>query len=248
MMTHMNDAGSTVLNAAALVAFPIAAVIVGSVVAVLRPPGPRLTSAVQHFAAGVVLAALAGEVLPDLRNEGNLLWAVAGFAGGTSVMLALGALGRRLERLPRQTPSMLPIGLLVAVAVDLLLDGLLVGLGSDLGANQGVVLTIALTIEILFIGLSVTTRLSRDGISRSRAVITTSCLGLATGVGALGGAIVLSGASAQLLAFVLAFGAAALLYLVVEELLTEAHEETETVGLTAMFFLGFLTIYVLAAL
>lgn len=46
----------------------------------------------------------------------------------------------------------------------------------------------------------------------------------------------------------LAFGAAALLYLAVEELLVEAHEHAETTILGAMFFLGFLLIYVLGEL
>jgi ZIP family zinc transporter len=47
---------------------------------------------------------------------------------------------------------------------------------------------------------------------------------------------------------VLAFGAAALLYLAVEELLVEAHEQAETTLSAAMFFTGFLTIYVLGEL
>ena len=65
----MTGAPSAVVDAAFLVAFPIAASIVGSIIAVLRPPGPKTTSAVQHFAAGVVMAALAGEVLPDLKGK-----------------------------------------------------------------------------------------------------------------------------------------------------------------------------------
>ncbi len=44
----------------------------------------------------------------------------------------------------------------------------------------------------------------------------------------------------------LACGAAALLYLVVKELLVEAHEEEATPLLGSMFFLGFLGLYVLA--
>jgi len=239
---------AAVAAAAVLVAFPVAAAIIGSVVAVLRPPGRKTTSAVQHFAAGVVMAALAGEVLPDLRSEGNLPWAIAGFVTGTTVMLALGALGRRLEEKQDTRASGLPVGLLAAVGIDLLLDGVLVGLGSSLGARQGLILTIALTIEILFIGLSVTMTLIQSGLSSTRAVATTSALGLLTGLGAVGGAAVLGGASNRNLALVLAFGAAALLYLVVEELLTEAHEHAETAFLGAMFFLGFLAIYVLAAL
>ena len=41
---------------------------------------------------------------------------------------------------------------------------------------------------------------------------------------------------------VLAFGLAALLYLVTEELLVEAHEVRETRATTAMFFVGFLVL------
>ncbi|MEO5314405.1 ZIP family metal transporter [Pseudarthrobacter sp. CC12] len=234
-------------QASLLVAFPVAAAILGSVIAAFRPPGPKLTSAIQHFAAGVVLAALAGEVLPDLRAEGNLGFAAAGFAAGTAVMLALGALGRKIDR---QSPvaGSLPAGLLAAVGIDLLLDGLLVGLGTVLGPRQALILTIALTIEILFLALSLTVGLKGRGLSSARAAATSSGLGLLTAVGAIGGAILLGGASGPALAAVLAFGAAALLYLTVEELLVEAHEHEETVLLGAMFFLGFLVIYVLGAL
>lgn len=65
-------------------------------------------------------------------------------------------------------------------------------------------------------------------------------------MGAIGGAALLAGASHQTLAVVLAFGAAAMLYLVVRELLVEAHKKAETAILTSMFFVGFLAIYVLA--
>ena len=69
-----------------------------------------------------------------------------------------------------------------------------------------------------------------------------------TAVGAIGGSLVLGGVSTSVMSSVLAFGAAALLYLVVEELLVESHEERESVALGAMYFLGFLVIYVLASL
>lgn len=242
---------SLVSQAAILVSFPVAASAVGSAVAVLRPPGPRLVSGIQHFASGVVMAALVGEVLPGLREEGNLPWAVAGFAVGVALVLALAAYGRRRDAASTALAvagSPLPLGLLVAVGVDLLLDGLLVGLGVTLGSQQGLILTVALTIEILFLGLSVASELTDIGQSRLRAALICTALGLATAIGGIGGAAVLGGASKAVLAAVLAFGAAALLYLAVEELLVEAHAEAETTALTAMFFAGFLSIYILAEL
>lgn len=47
---------------------------------------------------------------------------------------------------------------------------------------------------------------------------------------------------------VLSFAAAALLWLVVEELLSEAHEVAEPPGLAVLFFVGFLALYVLESL
>lgn len=44
---------------------------------------------------------------------------------------------------------------------------------------------------------------------------------------------------------VISFGQAALLYLVTEELLVEAHEVKETLPATAMFFIGILALIVL---
>lgn len=239
---------SDVSQAALLVAFPVAAAAGGAGVASWRPPGPRLTSAIQHFAAGVVLAALVGEVLPDLRSEGRWVWATAGFAAGVTLVLTLAAQGRRVDEKARERSRRLPLGLFAAVGIDLLLDGLLVGLGVRLGTAQAVVLTVALTLEISFLMLSVAGGLRDAGFGAAAATGLCTGLGAVTAVGAIGGALVFGGVGPAGLAFVLAFGAAALLYLSVEELLAEAHEQPESTTLTAMFFVGFLVIYALPGL
>jgi ZIP family zinc transporter len=62
------------------------------------------------------------------------------------------------------------------------------------------------------------------------------------------GALVLGGAGNTVLNLVLAFAAAALLWLVVEELLVEAHETPERPWMAVMFFAGFLMLYCLGVL
>ncbi|GAB2906061.1 ZIP family metal transporter [Rhodococcus aerolatus] len=241
-----------VAQAAGLVAFPVGAAAIGATAAAFRRPGARVTSGVQHFAAGVVLAAVAGELLPELRLEGRLGAVVVGFVAGVGVLLALGALSRRQEAAARRRAGggagRLPLGLLVAVGIDLLIDGLLVGLGVTLGSNQGLILTVALTTEILFLAVAVCIQLQELGVPRVRSATVAGSLGLATAVGAVGGADLLGGASRTVLAAVLAFSAAALLYLVVEELLVEAHEQARTALVDSTFFLGFLALYILATL
>ena len=59
---------------------PVAAMAAGGVIAAYRPPQARLSSSIQHFAAGVVFAALAVEVLPDVVHRDEPFAAAAGFA------------------------------------------------------------------------------------------------------------------------------------------------------------------------
>jgi ZIP family zinc transporter len=232
-------------HAATLVAFPVVAAIIGAIAASLARPGAKLTSGVQHFAGGVVIAALAGEVLPDLRKDGHLVVVIIAFAAGVGFLIALEAYSRRVEA--RTNAPVIPIGLIVTVGIDLLIDGVLVGVGATLGNRQALIITIALTLEILFLALSVTGELIGRGASRRTAALVPSLLGTITAVGAIGGAAIFGNANTTTQAAVLAFGAAALLYLVTEELLTEAHETRDTPALTAAFFLGFITIYALAS-
>ncbi|CAM3720132.1 hypothetical protein [Deinococcus frigens] len=67
-------------------------------------------------------------------------------------------------------------------------------------------------------------------------------------VGATLGGTLLQGLSGLPLEIVLSFGAAALLFLVTEELLVEAHEVKETPWITSAFFLGFIALYLIELL
>jgi zinc transporter, ZIP family len=67
-------------------------------------------------------------------------------------------------------------------------------------------------------------------------------------VGALLGRTLLADASVHTLAGLLSFGCAALLFLVTEELLIEAHESADTAVTTTMFFVGFLVFLLLGML
>lgn len=227
------------------VAFPVAAGILGGCVAAFRPPSPGTASAVQHFAAGVIFAAVAGEILPSMTASGPLTAVVAGFVAGVTLMLALGAWERRAEEAQGES-SAYPSAALIAVAIDLLIDGFLIGVGFLAGEKEGLLLTFALTLEVLFLGLSVAALLAAVRAPPRQIIVTTAGLSLLTAVGAVASSLldeVLTGAA---LTGMLSFGCAALLYLVTEELLVEAHEAApDTSWRSAMFFLGFLAVVVL---
>lgn len=103
-------------------------------------------------------------------------------------------------------------------------------------------LTFALTVEVLFLGLSGGVALAKDGAPRTRTLRTGAVLAILLMVGAGIGAAFLKDLIGPALEVALSFRSAALLYLVTEELLVEAHAEPETPLLTATFFLGFLVL------
>jgi len=229
---------------------PSLALLAGGSFALWRAPNAAWRSAILHFAAGVVFSVVAVELLPDIVKQHKPLEVALGFGSGVAAMLGLRAWMSRLEGAPEKettdvagdaAPSkVLPMGLLFGIAVDLVVDGLLLGVGFAAGQKEGVLLAFALTVEVLALGLATSAQLRRDGVTVKRCLLVLAVLSLSFLVGAVGGATLLQGLSGEMLELVLSFGLAALLFLVTEELLTEAHEEAETPLLTASFFGGFL--------
>ncbi|OOK68652.1 putative membrane protein [Mycobacterium kansasii] len=170
-------------TAASLVAFPVVAGIIGGVVAVVRSPSPALVSGVQHFAAGVVTAAVAGEVLPDLRARGSLWLIVVGFSAGVAVLVGLRHFDGDEGSGGEGSGGALPVAFLAVVAVDLFIDGLLVATGATVSRRTALIIALALTVEVLFLGLSVALRLTGSGVPRVRAAVTTGGVSLVTAVG-----------------------------------------------------------------
>lgn len=218
------------MQAVAFTLIPVAAVLIGSLFAVSRRPSDAFVSAMQHLAAGVVFAAAAAEILPQVMHEASPIATFTGGALGIIVMLSLKALEGRASG---------PVAMLGAVAVDILIDGLVLGLAFVAGEKAGVLLTIALTLEVLFLGLTVTTELGETIRSKARILAITMGIALLLPIGAALATPVAT-FSPVIIAGFLSFGLMALLYLVTEELLVEAHEKPDTPLISTMFFIGFL--------
>ena len=231
-----------------LTAVPVISTILGGVAASVRKPSDKLRSFVQHFAAGLVVAVVAGELLPQVGRTHNLWGIVIGFVTGVAVMLGVQRFADNLEKKSEGAGSENKTGLLAAVAIDCLLDGLLIGVGFSADARIGLLLVIAMTLEMGFLGVSVASSLGEAGWARGRSILTVAGLALLVAVGAVIGGTLLSGLTGMPLAIMLSFGAAALLFLVTEELLIEAHEVEQTPLITSAFFAGFLALYVIGIL
>lgn len=252
------------LSVVALAAIPVLATALGAAVAAFRPPGAAIRSGIQHFAAGVVFSVVAVELLPDVTRVHDPFEIGWTFAAGVALMLLIERLSRRVESpaalsfardsagapedtstRPNASVTGIDGGQLVAIGIDILIDGLLIGIAMAAGRKEGLLLTAALSLELLSLGLAIAAPLALAGATRLRTILLPTALSLLLVVGAIIGDTILRGASEHTLAGVLSFGCAALLYLVTEELLVDAHESPDSTGATAMFFAGFLVFLLL---
>ncbi|HWJ21272.1 MAG TPA: ZIP family metal transporter [Gemmatimonadaceae bacterium] len=243
---------------------PVVFTITGAALGAFWPAMARLRSYVLHLAAGVVFSVVAVELLPEIQRRALVWDVVLGFALGIATMLVVDKVLDRIrgedddddddddddrketasERRVAGPSGTVGLSLLVAVGIDFLLDGLLLGVGFAAGARIGILLALAEAAEQLSVGLALAGEMTRGGVGRGRVLLVVSALGTLVFASAVLGATVLSRLTGGAMEVVLSFGLAALLYLVTEELLREAHEERETTLATAMFFVGFLAFLV----
>jgi ZIP family zinc transporter len=211
--------------------------LVGAALAAFKPPGPRTTSAVQHFAAGLAFAATSLELLPKERSQAALP-VILGFALGLAAMLGIRQIAGAMEK--RREGKQYQAGLVAVTAIDFVIDGLVLGVAFASGEQTGLLLSIALAFEVLFLSLSVGAALAGAGARRSRVLGIPVGLALLMSISAALGRVLFGSLAPFPFAILLGVGIVALLYLVTEELLVEAHEVPETPWAVGAFFLGFL--------
>ena len=223
-------------------AIPAGIALFGGIMASFWKPSHAARSLIQHFAAGVVLAALAVELLPEIEREhapGLVL--IGAFASGSLLMYALKLWTIKLEQQTELTKNIASInmGLILATFIDVAMDGFIIGAGFAAGGSTGMILALGLSVELLFLGLALTSEVMKGW----RIIAISGALGITVFSFAVLGNFLLEGASSTLIGGVLAFSAAALLYLVTEELLMEAHEVEEQSISTLVLFGGFLVFW-----
>lgn len=128
--------------------------VLGSVISLFWEPTSNIRSAIQHFAAGAILAAIASNVITEVEKIGTFAGIIGGFLAGGLVMVALKWMVVRYEY-GGKNKNKIPVGLAAAAAVDTLIDGIITGAGFSTSQQLGSLLAIALAIELLFLPLSV---------------------------------------------------------------------------------------------
>ncbi|MFV0412836.1 MAG: ZIP family metal transporter [Oscillospiraceae bacterium] len=213
------------------------------------------------FAAGVMIAASVWSLLIpaiDLAAEqggSGLLPAAGGFILGVLFLLGLDAVIPHLHpgsKTPEGPKTKLPGSTLMVLAVTLhnIPEGMAVGLACAMAASgvgtipAAVALALGIGLQNFPEGAAVALPLKKDGFSNTKAFAYGALSGLVEPIGGIV-AVLIAGGIAPLMPWFLSFAAGAMMYVVIEELIPEAHLGEHSNSGTLGALVGFLLMMVL---
>lgn len=234
-----------------------AALLLGSAIAWFVRVPPKVVALVMAFGSGVLISALSFELVEEAMRQAGLGATALGFLVGAVVYVALNIVlahqgARHRKRSGEQQPSeQEDDGSGGAIAIGALLDGIpesmVLGLSFLTGGGLSVPIFAAVFISNVPEGLSSTAGMKKADRGAGYVFGVWGSIAVASGLAALAGYLLLDGASPNVLAFVNALAAGAILAMITDTMIPEAFESAALyAGLVAT--LGFLAAFSLHAL
>ncbi|WP_066726333.1 MULTISPECIES: ZIP family metal transporter [Sphingomonas] len=235
------------------------ALLIGAAIAYVVELPQRVVAAVMAIGAGVLISAVAFELMDEAYARGGFDSTALGFLGGAVVYTGANILVSRSGGSHRkrsgsnpdqsQAPASDTAGL--AIAVGALLDGIpesvVIGVSLLHGTGVSLVTVAAVFLSNVPEGLSSVAGMKKAGRKAVYIFGVWGGIAIASGVAAALGYVTLAGASPDLIAATTAVAAGAILAMLVDTMIPEATEEThEFSGLIAVA--GFLIAFVLSKL
>ena len=212
---------------------------VGALLVILfGKPRDKVLSGMLGFAAGIMLAISALELLPEALELGGLTSTVVGFALGAGLMTLLDVylphihmgLGRRETEFEngrglKGNADLLKLGWFIAIGIGLhnLPEGLAIGAGFFSNPGLGMAIVVGLALHNIPEGMVTAGPLLLGGMSKLNVILLTTLVGLMTPIGTLIGTLVFT-TSEVFVGAALAFAAGAMIYIVSDELIPQSHK------------------------
>lgn len=231
----------------ALAALPAAGNFLGGLASEAVNVSERALSLSLHLAAGIVLAVVGLELMPEALTA-TPVWVpiVAFVAGGVFFIGIEHLIGFVQGRLAPDRRSTGPLGIFSGVSLDLFSDGVMIGTASILNPSLALLLALGQVPADVPEGFAAVATLRRAGVRRRTRLLMALSFTLAILAGAALGYFALRGAPEVVTLSVLALTGGALMSVVVEEMVTEAHEgETSLLG--PLFLTGGFGLFALIA-
>ncbi|WP_216328921.1 ZIP family metal transporter [Deinococcus aestuarii] len=242
------------LTVLALAALPALGNFVGGLLTEFVSVSSRVLSLALHLAAGIILAVVALELLPEALAADPPWLPLGAFVLGGGFFILLEKVtsfvkaragGNQANGQPIETAGASAI--LAGVMVDLFSDGILVGTGSTLSLSLGLLLALAQVPADIPEGFATLAKFKRQGTPRARRLLISALLIVPVLLGALLGYLVMRGQPEIYKLTLLAFTAGVLVTLAVEEIIPEAHEEAKS-GYESLVLVGGFALFALLTL
>lgn len=233
------------------------ALVIGALIAYVAALPQRLVAGVMAIGSGVLISAVAFDLMDEAFRQGGVAATALGFVGGAAVYTAAniyisrrGARHRKRsgsnpdERQPHAAESS---G--AAIAIGAMLDGIpesvVIGVGLIGGGSVSLVTVAAVFLSNVPEGLSSAAGMKKAGRSARYIFGVWGGIAIASGLAAMIGNIALASAPPAVIACVTAVAAGAILAMLVDTMIPEATEAThEYSGLIAVA--GFLVAFILS--
>lgn len=209
----------------------------------------KFLSFILEFAAGLMIAIVCFELIPEALQISSLSTVIIGIVMGVVVMIICDHIvNYRYEK--KHTigkNSLLKTGIIVGIGLALhnFPEGLAIGSGFDASEKLGYALAIAIALHDIPEGISMAVPMRTGGMSKWKVIVYTLLSGITTGIGAFFGAV-LGNVSVELISICLAFAAGAMLYIVSGELIPESnkiyHGRFASIGNIIGFVLGIISL------
>src|SRR3954469_9412866 len=214
------------------------ALVIGALIAWFTRVHSKIVASVMAFGSGVLISAVAFDLMEEAERIGGMVATGAGFLGGPVVYLPANIVlarrgARRRKRSEDQQPSeQEQAGSGAAIAIGALLDGIpesvVLGLGLLAGGTVSLSVLAAVFISNVPEGLSSAAGMKRSGRSARYVFGVWGGIAVASGLAALAGYLALGSAPAELVAVITAVAAGAILTMIADTMIPEAFERTGT--------------------
>lgn len=193
---------------------------VGGIIGVtFKSTSNKFLSFILEFAAGLMIAIVCFDLVPEALELSNLSTAFIGIILGVVCMIACDNIIKNKcntnYRMVQKNNSLLKTGVIVGIGLALhnFPEGLAIGSGFGASYKLGISLALAIALHDIPEGISMAVPMKSGGMKKSKALFYTFASGLTTGVGAFFGAFI-GNVSQSLISVCLAFAAGAMLYIV----------------------------------
>ncbi|MGY1640447.1 ZIP family metal transporter [Geodermatophilus sp. SYSU D00703] len=214
------------------------ALVLGALVAWFVRVPQTVIASVMAFGSGVLISAVAFDLMAEAAETGGLLPTALGFVGGALAYLGANeVLAQRGARHRKRSGSQQPSedqqsGSGAAIAIGALLDGVpesvVLGLGLLGGGSVSASVLAAVFISNVPEGLSSAAGMKANGRSARYVFGVWGGIAVASGLAALIGYAALGGAPPEAIAVITAVAAGAILTMIADTMIPEAFERTRT--------------------